>query len=142
MTQLQLIALILSAPFAVALTSIIRRLSQRPDGTPRIDGPALVWGVAISLSVLGNVLLVVTTQPITAAAISWAVGIGLGTGIMGCGIKDAADGTASKGSTQRTIAVTTREDPRATIPIEPSLARLAALTRDTEPEDTAPKEQS
>ena len=75
MTQQQLIALILSAPFAVALTSIIRRLSQRADGTPRIDGPALVWGVTCGLSVIGNVLLVLTMGG-NAAASAWAVGIG------------------------------------------------------------------
>ena len=127
MTQQQLIALILSAPFAVALTSIIRRLSERADGTPRIDGPPLVWGVAISLSVIGNVLLVLTTGG-NGAAYAWGVGIGLCSGIMGCGLVQTHQSAAAKGATQRTIAVT----PLDVIPPAPKVP----IIRDTTP--TAP----
>ena len=119
MTQSQLIALVLSAPFAVALTSMIRRLSQRADGTPRIDGPALVWGVAIALSVIGNVLLAIVNGHHDAVSIAWAVAMGLGAGVMGCGAVQIAQSAGAKGAVQRTVQVTSFDviPPAPAVPI-------------------------
>lgn len=44
MSNLEVIAILLSPAFASLLTAMIRRLC------PRIDGPALVWGVVIQVT--------------------------------------------------------------------------------------------
>lgn len=91
MTLQQLASLILAPSFAVTMTAILRKLA------PRIDGPALVWGVAVFLSTIGSVLLALTV-PYTAATIATAVVSGIVTGIMGCGAVQVAQEAAKKGA--------------------------------------------
>jgi sorbitol-specific phosphotransferase system component IIC len=92
MTLQQLASLILAPSFAVTMTAILRKLF------PRIDGPALVWGVAVLLSTGGSVLLALTA-PYTAATIATAVVSGIVTGLMGCGAVQAMQDAAKKGQT-------------------------------------------
>lgn len=86
MSQDQLIATILSPLFATTLTAMIRRI------IPRLDGPALVWGVVMVLTLLGTVLHAVVTH----GSIAWAIGAGIAGGIMACGGTQIAQGVASK----------------------------------------------
>ena len=123
MNQQQIISTILSTAFASTLTAIIRKLA------PRLDGPALVWGVVLLLSVIGNVLLSITTEPHTAALIAWAVGRGFVGGIMAIGAVQILQTAAAKGGTSRNITVVDATDPRAT---------MSSIDRDTTPEAPTP----
>ena len=111
MTQLQFVQLILSAGFATTLTAMIRRL------IPRIDGPALVWGVAIALSIIGNVLLAVVNGHHDWVSVAWSVAMGLSAGIMGCGAVQIAQSAGAKGQLVRTVIVPASDDPGWTPPM-------------------------
>ena len=90
--------------FAATLTAMVRKLA------PKIDGPALVWGIVILLSVIGNVLTALLS-PYTAVTIVWAVGVGLVGGIMACGTVQVAQDTASKVTVRNAIISVTPSSP-------------------------------
>lgn len=92
MTLSQLASMILAPTFAVTLTAILRKLA------PKIDGPALVWGVAVLLSTIGAVLLALAV-PHTAQTIAVAVASGIVSGLMGCGAVQTLQSAAAKGQT-------------------------------------------
>lgn len=75
MTPQTLIQIILSAGFASAVTDILRKL------IPSIDGVKLVWGVAMILSILGNVLLMLVQGKHDPISIGWAAGYGIAGGV-------------------------------------------------------------
>ena len=133
MTPTQLIAAILSPVFASTLTALLRRLF------PRIDGPALVWGTVAGLSVLGNVLLAITTGHASAGQITWAVGYGMVGAVTACGAVQIHQDAGAKGATQRTIAVTSMDPtitPKPMTSDELAESVLRNLDRDTTPTST------
>ena len=91
MTNTELALTILSPGFAATFTSILRRMF------PRIDGPGLVWGIVVALSIVGNVAILLASGRPAWAAVAWAAARGLVGGIVVCGTVNIVQNAVAKG---------------------------------------------